>query len=168
MTDILLIIFTAVLAYVGWQQLHTSRMQTKQTLFDKRFQSYQATLKFLNVASSLEITPQAIDEFKLNTQEMPFIFDDKLNQYRQEVLNKISGIKYINSLDNDRRADKAEELKSLCLWVGDQLENGNCTNMFSKELSFKNWNPEPEKALCVKLSNLMSKCLPKKAAIKPE
>lgn len=162
MTDILLMLFTAVLAYVGWQQLHTSRMQTKQALFDKRFQTYQATLKFLNVAMSHEITPRAIDEFKLNTQEMPFLFDDELNQYRHEVLNKVGGIKYINSLNHNGRADKAEKLKDLCLWVSDQLEKENCMKMFSKDLSFKNWNPEPEKAICNKLKSLIKNHLPKK------
>lgn len=168
MTDILLISFTAVLAYVGWQQLHTIRMQTKQALFDKRFKTYQATMKFLNVATSHEITSKAIDEFKLNTQEMPFLFDDELNQYRHEVLNKVCGIKYINSLNHNGRADKAEKLKDLCLWVSDQLEHGYCTKIFSRELSFKNWNPEPEKALCVKFNNSISKFQPKKESTKSE
>lgn len=168
MTDILLMSFTAVLAYVGFQQLHTIRMQTKQALFDKRFKTYQATIKFLNVAISHEITPQAIDEFKLNTQEMPFLFDDELNQYREKILKKVCGIKFILTRQEQLPSFKADNLYELDVWVGDQLEKENCTKMFSKELSFKNWNPEPEKALCVRFNSLKSKYLPKKESTKLE
>lgn len=39
MTDYLLVMFTAVLAFVGWQQLLSSRTQVHLGLFEKRFGS---------------------------------------------------------------------------------------------------------------------------------
>ncbi|MFM2590066.1 hypothetical protein [Vibrio sp. TBV020] len=158
MTDILLVIFTAVLAFVGWQQLLSSRTQVHLGLFEKRFGSYQACMKFLNVALTNTIPQENIDEFKISTQHIPFLFDEDVNSYRQELLNKVLKLKLLTGrqLVGGAQDDDAEEVLSINEWITKQLTEGGCHEKFDKYLTFIHWNPTPESDVIAKLKKLLS------------
>lgn len=158
MTDYLLVMFTAVLAFVGWQQLISSRTQVILGLFEKRFSSYQACIKLLNVAITNTINQEDIEDFKTSTQNTPFLFNEDVNSYRQELLNKVVKLKLLTgrqlvggALDGD-----AEEVLSINEWIARQLTEDGCHDTFGKYLTFTHWNPTPESDVIVKLKELLS------------
>ncbi|EOU2547392.1 hypothetical protein ACWOQH_000698 [Vibrio parahaemolyticus] len=146
MSEIALVGLTFGLLFVGWQQLKNSRDQVKLGLFEKRYKSYQATMEFLNIALTNQINSGDVDNFKLRTQDMPFLFEDSMNEYREEILNNVCKIKFIVTRQNDGNDDEgdADKLFKLNLWVGQQLTENECTMKFNKSLSFNKWNPNPE------------------------
>jgi hypothetical protein len=79
----------SVTGYIAWQQMRTAKNKFRLDLFDRRFPVFEAAMKFVSIAAQKgDVSEEARQEFLIATRGVEFLFDRKIQDYCDKLINE--------------------------------------------------------------------------------
>ena len=134
-------IIAGIVAYIAYMQFKTNRDRLRLELYEKRFSIYKGLNTIIrSYIRDLDISIDALKEFRAKTHEAAFLFDDDIVQYLEEVYNnarKLNSLNYKNkkNLPDPEGGKIVKEIQETGNWLERQLIDSK--HKFSKYLKFK-------------------------------
>jgi hypothetical protein len=73
-------------AYIAWQQWKLNKREHKASQFDKKYEIYYATAKFLaDIMSFATTTKEGLANFLRDTNKSYFFYNDDINNFLSEI-----------------------------------------------------------------------------------
>ena len=139
--EILSALLTPSLAFFGiflaYQQWKINKRRFRHETYEKRLEIYKITNTHLSKAFSTIITNEDAINFKFETTEAAFLFDDDVINYLDEIYKKSidlataqDNIKIL--VDDSQRSESIAKKTELVLWHAEQI--GVAREMFKKKM----------------------------------
>lgn len=116
------------------RQVNINKQNLKLSLYEKRYSIYESTLNFLKAFLLLSLSKKSDDkmaislvEYKIQVHQSTFLFDDEVEKYLLEILNKASSM----SCKIQRNQEYIEDIE----WIEKQVVEAR--NIFKPYLKFK-------------------------------
>lgn len=137
------ILIAGFVAWVSWSQHAVNKEKFKLDLFEMRFKVFAAVRKFLSVVLQKgNIALDDLFEYRANTAEATFLFEEDITDYLKEIDKKGLALMTLHETMaplpvGDERSKKAEEISEHLGWLTDQLPE--LKPKFSPYMKFKTW-----------------------------
>lgn len=137
---VLIAVFTA---WTTWSQYSINKEKLKLDLFEKRFSVFKATRKFLSVVlRDAKISLEDINEYRANTSETDFFFENDVVNYLKEIDSKALKLWQLHEEIRDmpkgnERSEKARKISECLKFLIDKLPE--LKTVFSPYMRFKAW-----------------------------
>lgn len=121
------ILIAAGVAYLGYLQLHLNRATVREKLFDRRFEIFRSTQKFLTrISENIDFEMVDFWEFADARQKAKFLFDDELYRYLTKISDRALALKTSNSSIDDpselqNRMTHVADRHASGIWLNNQL-----------------------------------------------
>jgi len=129
-------------AYIAWQQHRTNKQKLKLDLFDRRFEVYEATKKYLaKIGAKDDVTRDDLVNFNIETNKSYFLFGNDIQEYLNElhskgvILHSLNKKLRTDKLSQDEREEVIEKEGKNFEWLTDQLTKSK--DIFGKYMRFK-------------------------------
>ena len=129
-------------AYIAWQQHRTNKQKLKLDLFDRRFEVYEATKKYLaKIGAKDDVTRDDLVNFNIETNKSYFLFGNDIQEYLNElhskgvILHSLNKKLRTDKLSQDEREEVIEKEGKNFEWLTDQLTKSK--DVFGKYMRFK-------------------------------
>jgi ABC-type nickel/cobalt efflux system permease component RcnA len=116
-------------AWIAWKQMRIARTKLQLDLYDKRASVFEAARKFLgHVGAKGTATDEAIREYSLAIANAPFLFDDGMAKYLDEVLKRAIHLQtFKQALDmpggaEQQRREYSNEATKQMMWLVAQVD----------------------------------------------
>lgn len=130
------------LAYIALQQLRTNKEKLKLDKFDKRFEIYEATKKYLSkISADGDVKSDDLADFGIETSKSYFLFGNDIEEYLRELYSRGVDLNYTQKkLRSDRmsqavRNEVIEKDHEAFTWLTGQLLESK--NIFGKYMRFE-------------------------------
>ena len=140
---ILTIINALFVTFVIFMQYKLSKDKFKLDLFDKRYAVYKGTQKFLSkILKDAKIEIEDIFEFRGDTQDAVFLFEEDIPVYLKTIDGKALGLwekrKSLEGIPKgEKRSEICREETNLLHWLTSQLPE--LKSKFKPYLAFRKW-----------------------------
>jgi hypothetical protein len=119
------VVIAATGAWVALQQMHLAHVKLKHDLYDRRFTVFESAYKMLKeIIVRGDASDEAIREFLLGTANAPFLLNDDIVLYLEEIGRYASTIQIINntlkSSFDDNKIEMEARLSESQIWVQEQ------------------------------------------------
>lgn len=129
-------------SYIAWQQHRTNKEKLKLDLFDKRFDVYDATKKYLSkITAEGNVSNDDLADFLIATNKSYFLFGQDIEKYLNELYLKGVDLNYTQKqIRSGRLIDEAntkvvEKDHETFTWLTDQLTKSK--SVFGKYMRFE-------------------------------
>jgi hypothetical protein len=136
----LTILVAILVAYVAYNQFVLAKDKFKLDLFEKRFAIYQGVQSFLSdILRGANVTNERIVQFRQETQNSIYLFQDDIPIYLDQVANKAIEL-YVNGT-KQKTSEVIRIQTELLSWFADQItgQNPRLIKNFSPYLKFQTW-----------------------------
>jgi hypothetical protein len=129
---------------VAWAQWRVARNKLRLDLFDRRWQIYAATSKFVDaINNDPENVGSYLNDFNAGTSNAEFLFDSDVVNYIQLVRTRAVDMLTAHTLseserDEEERKRNIERFASERKWLIEQVQSGAMTKTFAPYLGFAN------------------------------
>ncbi|GET22269.1 hypothetical protein [Prolixibacter denitrificans] len=146
-----------IATYIAYQQykankslekkrLSLEEYKLKLELYNKRYRIFQETKELLfNIVKKVYVNPVVLRDFRFNTNESKFLFDDDIIQFLEELTDKAIDLNQTEDelkntelypIGTEIREQKNKENGQLRHWFNTNYES--IESRFDKYLNFKN------------------------------
>lgn len=126
-------------------QWRVARNKLRLDLFDRRWQIYAATSKFVDaINNDPENVGSYMNDFNAGTSNAEFLFDSDVVNYIKLVRSHAVGMRTAHVLSDEKQRDEKmrtsniERFASERKWLIEQVQSGAVTKTFAAYLSFAN------------------------------
>ena len=130
---------------VAWAQWRVARNKLRLDLFDRRWQIYTATSKFVDaINNDPEHVDSYLNDFNAGTSNAEFLFDSDVVNYINLVRSHAVGMRAAHVLSDEKQRDETvrrtsiERFASERKWLIEQVQSGAITKTFAPYLRFAN------------------------------
>jgi hypothetical protein len=139
---LLTIIVGILVAFIAYRQFILAKERFKLDLFEKRFAIYKGVQSLLSyILDQGNVTLDKIFQFRAETQDAPFLFNDDIPLYLKEIDKNAVELWSTNEQrtesKGEERASLAKRQEELMLSLTGKLPE--LQNIFSPYLKFKTW-----------------------------
>jgi hypothetical protein len=134
------IIIGILVAYIAYRQYLLANEKLKLDLFEKRFAIYRGLQSFLSdILRESRVTNDRIVQFRIETQDATFLFEDDIPNYLDQVAEK--AIELLIKGTHQKTSDVIRNEFGLISWFALQItgQDSKLIQNFSPYLKFKTW-----------------------------
>jgi len=141
--SIIATLVAAIVAWTGYQQHLLAKEKFKLCLFKKRFAVYKGVQIFLtHILIKAKVDMDKLFEFRRDTQDAMFLFDDAISTYIKEIDHKALDLH--TTVETYRPLPKGDKRSHLCKHETQLLreltgELPKLKDVFAPDLKFKKW-----------------------------
>ncbi|KIC29338.1 hypothetical protein [Leisingera sp. ANG-M6] len=122
------VVIASFVAYVAFQQWNVNRSTLREKLFDRRWQVFKDTQKFLSgILREATFDDQALWDYTDACQRARFLFGKKLHDYLIEIRSaalkmRLKAAQYKDLPVGDERSKLVEEEHEQLKWLNNQMD----------------------------------------------
>jgi hypothetical protein len=141
--SIIATLVAAIVSWTGYQQHLLAKEKFKLCLFEKRFAVYKGVQIFLtHIFMKAKVDIDKLFEFRRDTQDAMFLFDDAISTYIKEIDHKALDLH--TTVKTYRPLPKGDKRSHLCKHEAQLLreltgELPKLKDVFAPYLKFKKW-----------------------------
>jgi hypothetical protein len=120
-------VIAAIVARIGYHQLEINKITVREKLFDRRFDVFRETQKFLTeISEKISFEKTSFWSFTDTCQRSRFLFGQEIHGYLLEIRKRALELELKTSLIDDpteaeRRSEHVQRRLELSVWLNNQL-----------------------------------------------